>query len=199
MLGHYHGGFVSGNICYPRSPEPLTWGETRRHAVSVLALDEGDAKPELVDINQLRFDQVSGCGGAASSVEVEERPGAALDSLADPQLGLAVLLTGEVQSECEISTVELVERYSVGFAALKLENRVVFAFELEAIAVEPTAHGRFVRKLLDLAEAQPELGDRARAAAHAGLRALHTRGQIIDPYAIPLTEGDEPRILDDAS
>ena len=181
LLGHHHAGRISGRACYPGSPEPLTWGERGVHAVDRLRLVAGVPQPELVAVNRLSFEEIDVVvTGAASSLDVETRVREALAPRADDGRSLRVTLRGEVAPACEISSGELARRCGDGFGELLVEDRTRPAYDLAQIARERTVRGRFVAGLLRRAEAEPERAERLTAAAHAGLRALDGRRELLD-------------------
>ena len=180
MLGHYHGGLVDGNVCYPGSPEPLTWAERGRHAVNVLTVDGSGVHAELHDVNRLTFDVIAiDADGCTSSAEIEELVTAQVKGREDPGLGLRIELTGEVDPGCEVDPPTLAERCGGGLLDLVVVDGTVPSYDLDEIAKEPTVRGRFVRSLLERAAAAPEEHSRIKEAMRVGLRAIDGRTDLI--------------------
>jgi DNA repair exonuclease SbcCD nuclease subunit len=181
MLGHYHGGVVRGNACYPGSVEPLTWAETGTHAVNVLTVSTTAVEAKLQPINRLFFEEVRlDVTGATSSIDVEERIEVRIRPAESAGLTLRVVLEGEVDRATEVNAAQIAERCRQGFADVIVEDRTVPAYELEQIAEEQTVRGRFVAILLERARSNPNEAAEALAAARAGLRALDGRGDLVD-------------------
>lgn len=180
MLGHYHRAGIHDSVCYPGSPEPLTWGETGEHAVNVLTVDASGAHPDLHPINRLSFDSLElDVTGATSSTDVEERVRDSIADRSDAGLTLRLVLTGEIDKGCELHPDDVAERCGAGVADLVVEDDTIPAYDLDEIAREPTARGRFVAALLARAQQQPEEKQLAEQAARAGLRALEGRRDLV--------------------
>ena len=180
MLGHFHGGIVRGNACYPGSPEPFNWGERGLHGVNLLTIDAADVRSDLRPINKLSFDELElDVTGATSGAVVEEQIRKNIETKIDPGRTLRVVLTGEIDQMCEINSLELGERCEEGFADVLVDDRTVPAFNLQEIALEQTVRGRFVSALLKRAEENPDESARALAAARTGLRALDGRTDLV--------------------
>jgi DNA repair protein SbcD/Mre11 len=181
LLGHHHAGRIVGNACYPGSPEPLTWGERGVHAVNVLRVDGPQVQAELRPVNRLSFEELRlDVAGADSASAVEERARAALAPRRDENRALRLVLCGELAPACPVRVGELEERLCEGFADLLVVDSTTPAFDLARIAQEPTVRGRFVAKLLERREREPEEAARLLAAAHAGLRAFEGRSELVD-------------------
>jgi exonuclease SbcD len=173
MLGHFHDGRSDDFLCYPGSPEPLDWGErTGDHGVSIVTVHESGVTAEPVSIATRRYiERTLSVAGASGSAQVE----AAVLSVAAAEAGacLRVVLTGEIEPGCEISSASLTERCGAGLTELAVVDQTVPAYDLDALAREESVRGRFVARLLHAPE--PEAGE----AILAGLRALDGRKEVI--------------------
>ena len=181
LLGHYHDGRTWGRATYPGSPEPLTWGERGTHAVNRLTLEDGRATPELIPVNRMSFDELTvDVTGAQDSAELERTVEDRIRPSADPGLALRVVLTGTVDEGCEVHPAELANGLSEGFGDIVIVDATEMPYDLETIAQEATVRGRFVAKLIERAEANPESRAQLRQAAVTGLRALAGRRDLVD-------------------
>ena len=82
-------------------------------------------------------------------------------------------LEGEVDPGCEIVPAELEERCRGGLAELHVRDRTRPAYDLDALAAEQSARGRFVRRMR--ASEDPLAAE----ALHAGLRAIDGRREVL--------------------
>jgi DNA repair exonuclease SbcCD nuclease subunit len=173
MLGHFHDGRGDGFLCYPGSPEPLDWGErSGAHGASIVRIDAGRVSAEPVPLATRRYvERTVSVAGAAGSAQVE----AAVSAVAAQEAGasLRVVLAGEIEPGCEIDPPVLAERCGAGLTELAVVDRTVPAYDLDAIAREPTVRGRFVARLR--ASGEPDASE----AILAGLRALDGRPEVI--------------------
>jgi exonuclease SbcD len=173
MLGHFHDGRGDGFLCYPGSPEPLDWGErSGAHGASIVTVGNGAVLAEAVAIARRRYvERTVSVTGAMGSAQVE----AALSAAAAAEAGasLRVVLTGEIEPGCEISTASLAERCRAGLTELAVVDRTVPAYDLAEIEREGSVRGRFVARLSHSDD--PD----AHEAILAGLRALDGRPEVI--------------------
>jgi DNA repair protein SbcD/Mre11 len=180
LAGHLHAGGVREDVVvYPGSPEPLAWDETGRHAVAIVELMVGATpRVELLDVNRRRYAEVVvDCAGASSSADVAQALGNAIEQAAadggSGGLCLRALLRGRVEPNCRIDLGDL-GAAGEHLALLDLRDETQPAFDLDALAAQPTALGMFVcelRKRIDGCED----GERRRLelALDLGLRAMH--------------------------
>ena len=181
LLGHYHDGRTWAHATYPGSPEPLTWGERGTHAVNRLVVEGGQAIPTLVPVNRTSFqERTVDVTGARDSAELERTVADHIRPDADPGLALRVVLAGTVEEACEVHPTEIAYAVSEGFGDVVIVDATYVPYDLETIAREGTVRGRFVAKLMERADAEPESQAQLRRAAVAGLRALAGRRDLVD-------------------
>ncbi len=104
MLGHFHDGRGDGFLCYPGSPEPLDWGErSGAHGASIVTVRDGAVSAEAIPIATRRYaERTVSVAGASGSAQVEAALSAAV--AAEAGASLRVVLTGEIEPGCEVST-----------------------------------------------------------------------------------------------
>ena len=183
LAGHLHAARQTPELIYPGSPEPLGWGEMGRHCVALVLAGGHVIEAELHDVNHHRYEeQIVACDGLEHSGQITNRLDAALDDPVAAALHLRAVLQGDVATECEIDVEDLSARQGQGYAELVVIDQTNPAYELDALARQPTARGYFVRKLreqLATVTEEAELG-RLEQALIAGLRALDGRGDVVD-------------------
>jgi exonuclease SbcD len=173
--GHIHAASFVDDVVYPGSPEPLGWGEHGRHCVALVEIQAGEAKVELIDINEKRYEKREvDCSGCASSAEVDARIVGALTE-PDPQnVFLRLRLVGEVGADCTINRTKIVGQHRAGYAALVVEDATEPLLDIDNRAERKSLDGLFVRKLRQkIATASTESERRlAELALQAGLHAI---------------------------
>jgi DNA repair exonuclease SbcCD nuclease subunit len=180
LLGHYHNGRSWERATYPGSPEPLTWGERGTHAVNRVVVDEGKVTTELVPINETSFAEIEvDVSGAGDSGEIESVVREQIAGQIDRGRAIRVVLGGMVGQACEVRPAEIAEQVSDGFAEVIVVDSTEPPFDLTQVADEQTVRGRFVAKLLEQSETDPDRADDLREAAFAGLRALAGRKDLV--------------------
>jgi exonuclease SbcD len=181
LLGHFHDGAEHGVACYPGSPEPLSAGERGLHGVQLLEVGEEGLRRTLEPIARTSFEERTlDVTGAGSATEIEQRLRFQVEQLRHPGRTLTVTLTGEVEPVCEVRPSELARRCSEGRAALAVRDETRPAIDLDTLAEQSTAEGRFVRDMLGRALLDPERRDLYLDAARAGLRALAGQQEPVD-------------------
>lgn len=178
FLGHYHRPRDAERFTYPGNPAPLTFGEDgERGAVLAEVAADGSVRRSRRAVgvgraHDLRLDVT----GAASRQEILARLRdlvAGLDGVARLTVG------GDLDPEVDLAAGDLAA------AAPELDGLLVrfvglrVAYDLEAIAAEPTVRGQFARAVL----ADPELADEdeRRRVLVTGLRALDGRDDLLVP------------------
>lgn len=182
LAGHIHGGSCDNGVVYPGSPEPLGWGETGRHSVAIIEMNE-EIEVDLVEVNSHHYVRVAiDCTSCRSSDEIAKRIEDGLDPHADPTSHLRVTLTGDIEPACEVPLDVLAETRKEGFAELRLVDETTPGYDLEHIAVQETIQGIFVRGLNEQVAAAPDEGERQvlERAIVAGLRALEGREDVVN-------------------
>lgn len=183
LAGHIHAARQTTELVYPGSPEPLGWGEMGRHCSALVSIEGGRIEVELRDVNQHRYEELAvDCQGAEHSGEIAERFRAALTDPDPHSVHLRVLLQGEIAAECRISAEELSEQCGGDYIELVVVDQTRPAYDLDALAEQPTARGYFVRKIRQQRAAASDEDDARRLdlALTAGLRALDGRGDVVD-------------------
>jgi len=202
LAGHLHAGRVrDGLVVYPGSPEPLAWDETGRHAVALVELVPGaPPRVELIDVNRRRCAQtLVDCEGAASSADIERAlraaiveaaAGAAADG-ARAGLCLQAALRGRIEPGCRIDIEDLAAAAGGGeLALLQLRDETQPAFDLDALAEQPTALGAFVRELRERIDAC-DPGGRDSADGDPGEEAQRRRLELALDLGLRAMHGDD--------
>ncbi len=187
LAGHIHHGSYEQGVVYPGSPEPLGWSEDGMHSVAIVEVGPGaEPRVELVPTHAHRYLRIEAdCGGAESSGEIEARLEARLRAEAigrDGTVHVRAKLLGEIDPLCVVDAEALAESCREGLAELKVVDRTVPGFDIEAIMNRETVDGIFVRRIQRLIE---EEGDdherlqRLQEGMYVGLRALAGREEVI--------------------
>ncbi len=182
LAGHIHAASERPGLVYPGSPEPLSRDEMGRHCYALIEVEsDGSVQTELHDVNRHRYERVRlDCSGAASSAEVAERLAGALVHPDGETIFLCVELVGEPEPDTEIDSDELAAVHSASYAGLEVEDSTTRPYDLDALAVQQTARGRFVRRLREqMNQAEHEEKEKLEMALLAGLRALDGREHIL--------------------
>jgi DNA repair exonuclease SbcCD nuclease subunit len=174
LVGHFHTPRDASHHTYPGNPEPLTFGETGERGAVVVEVDASGAttRQRHVVAGTAVHDVTVDVSGVAHSSEVRDRVAAALAGLT----GTArVTVHGEVAPEVEVDLADPRELAPHLDAVVARLGRVDVAYDLEALAIEPTVRGQFVRDVRD----DPDLSDDARRLVLVtGLRALDGRRDL---------------------
>jgi len=173
MLGHFHQGRGDGLLCYPGSPEPLTFGERDgNHGAALIEVSDAGVSCQLVPLaRRLYAAETLRVDGAGSADHVEAAVAAA--AARHQGTALEVTLEGDVDPGCEIASAALEERCGGGLEELRVRDRTRPAYDLAAIAGERSVRGRFVARLIESPEPH------AREALLAGLRAMDRRRDLV--------------------
>jgi DNA repair exonuclease SbcCD nuclease subunit len=183
LAGHIHAASHRDDIVYPGSPEPLGWGEMGEHAAAIVDVTETDIAVELVPVADHRYREVEvDCEGCESGEETVERIDAMLAGQRDERTHLRVRLVGEVGRHCAIDRAAIEAHHREGLAELAVCDDTRPAYDLEALALQQTATGEFVRRLQAKIVEATQAADRERfeAALQIGLRALDGRRDLVD-------------------
>lgn len=179
FLGHYHRPRDAARHTYPGNPEPLTFGEDGQRGVVVADIaPDGSVRRErrtvaVTPVHDLHVD-VDGC---ASLQEVRERVAERVGGLT----GVARLTVGgelapavDLRPERDLALDTMPPEASGLDALVVRPGRLTVAYEVDAIAAEPTVRGQFVRDVLDAD--LPD--DERRRVLATGLRALDGRDDL---------------------
>jgi exonuclease SbcD len=180
MLGHFHDGRGDDFLRYPGSPEPLGWGERRGgHGAAMVAVAaEGPPAVEFVPLATRRYaEEVVRVDGVESAGEIEARVRRVTEAAA-AQGGICLLvrLRGEIGAACDVDPAGLAAQCGHGLVELVVRDETTPAYDLAALAREPSVRGRFVRRLLARSDDDADI---ARDAILAGLRALDGRREVL--------------------
>lgn len=173
LAGHWHRATWQAGVCYSGSPEPLGFGEEGRHCYALVEVGR-EVRVDLVDVATSRFLTVEvDCSDAQSAAEVHARVEERLAGCEGETTYLRLRLVGSVAPGCEVDPAAIAGDLGSRFAALQVEDRTGVAYDLEALAAQPTVEGAFVRRLRERARAaegrEREVAD---LALRLGLHAL---------------------------
>jgi DNA repair exonuclease SbcCD nuclease subunit len=176
LVGHFHTPRDASFHTYAGNPEPLTFGETgERGAVLVTVDGAGGVTRERHRVAVSRVSDVTvPLDGVRHAAEVRERVAAAVAGLTG---SVRVRLEGEIAPEVDLDPRELDPRALAGLAPhldalVPVLGRITVGYDLDALALERTVRGQFVR---DVREADDLTEDQRRRVLITGLRALDGR------------------------
>lgn len=173
FVGHYHRPRHTHYLTYPGNPEPLSFGEDGDRGAVVATINSDGSVTRVphnvaeTSVGDLRVD----VSGATSRSDVLGRVAAELGSMR----GIArVFVTGEISADVDYGMADLQALRPPGVDACQFVVRTTPAYDLEAIALERTVRGEFVREVQE-ANLEP---DRTRRILVTGLRALAGRNDL---------------------
>ena len=173
FLGHYHLPRDAERHTYPGTPDPLEFGEDgERGAVLVSIGEDGSVERtrHAVAISEVS-DVTVALDPALHATDIGEAVAAALA----PLLGcVRVTLEGELAPGVSLDLNELQRLGSHLEGLVVRAGRVQIGYDLEAISVESTVRGQFVRDAL----AEIPDSDERRRIVLTGLRALEGRADL---------------------
>lgn len=184
LCGHYHRRRLDSGarLCYPGSPEPLTFDEDGpRGPVLVEVGPAGSIRLEPLTLNRwhaIRAD--CSLDGASSTAAVAERVRSAareaVGQLPGERTMLRLTLRGELPVDVAVDSaaVEAIAAEAGGAAFVRLRDLTTPAIDVAAAAADRTTLGVFARELLAAIEAAPDERERAvlEDALRYGLEAL---------------------------
>ncbi len=174
VVGHYHAPRDAQRHIYPGNPAPLTFGEGgERGAVVVTVHPDGRVVRTRRTVSPAQVHDIAvDISMAASQQDVRGLVTSAIAGLT----GYArVTLHGDVQPAVELDISELEQAPSALRALIVRKGDLHEAYDLAALASEPTVRGQFVtsvRAALDLTEQQRQ------RILITGLRALDGRTDL---------------------
>jgi exonuclease SbcD len=186
LCGHIHAASWNHNVIYPGSPEPLGWGEVGRHCVAVVDTNPPGTSPqvELVHINRRRYAALQiDCSGCESSAEISDAIHAECHHIVEPErVCLKLTLTGQVGAAADIRTSGIRAELAGRFDLIRVVNDLSRAWDLEALARQPTADGRFVAALVERLERTDDAREQKviQLALEGGLSAMRGDGPILN-------------------
>lgn len=170
LLGHFHRPVDGAMHTYPGNADPLEFGEDgERGAVLLTVRDDGSVERQhynvassvVVDVT-LDISEATHTGHAQDIVRA---------ALVEQSGFVRLTLTGEIAPNVDLDPTE----FAAGVVAPHLDalstrlSKVRAAYDLEALAQEPTVRGQFVR---DVQAANDLSEDERRRVLTTGLRAL---------------------------
>lgn len=173
FLGHYHCPVDAERHTYPGNPEPLGFGEDGDRGVVIATVGtDGTVVRERRAVRSSELGDVevdlSGCG---TTQDARDRVAAALQG----RSGAArVTVGGELSADAELALHDLEDAAPWLEALVVRAGAIRAAYDIDAIAQEPTVRGQFVRdvRAAELAE------DERRRVLITGLRALDGRQDL---------------------
>jgi DNA repair exonuclease SbcCD nuclease subunit len=173
LVGHYHTPRSSSHYVYPGNPDPLSFGEEgeRGAVIAEFAADGTVTRHTLRVASATVFDLAIDVTGCTSSFAVRERVAAALTG----RTGIArVTISGELGLEVEIEHADIEGSAPWMDAVVARFGTLHLAFDIDAIAGQPTVEGRFVADVL----ASGLEADQRRRVLVTGLRAPQGRSDL---------------------
>jgi len=164
---------------YPGSPEALSFGEPGEHGVLLGSVSKNEARLTLAHVGHRRYISAPVDVDGAVSLEDIVQAIAAVDSpAACAQNCYRLTLTGAVDPELTVDLPLLQEKAAEAFYFLKLEDQTRPDHDLARLAMEHTARGLFVQRLMAMAQAQadPTARQRIQRALALGLAAFDGKG-----------------------
>ncbi len=175
LLGHYHRPTDELTHTYPGNPDPLEFGEGgERGAVLVTVGADGGVTRERHRVaTSLVDDVIIDIGGVTHTGAAQDLVRA---GLASRQGFVRLTLVGEVAPEVDLDLREFgAEAIAPHLSAMATRLKVSIAYDLEALAQEPTVRGQFIRDV----QASSDLDDETRRRVLiTGLRALAGRDDL---------------------
>ncbi len=184
-LGHIHkSGAVleqNGRVIarYSGSPEALSFGEPGEHGVFLGTVAKGDPRLSFVPTGLRRYITDTVMVQGAESLEDLMQAVLWADAPEErAQNCYRLTLTGAVHPELAVDLPLLVEKLSGQFYLLKLEDETRPDYDLDRLAMERSARGLFVRRMLAMEEAAGDTAARSRVrrALSLGLAAFSEGG-----------------------
>lgn len=165
-LGHFHNritDFKLKNAVNPGSPEPLGFDEKGPHGVLIVTLelsDTGEKSLKMEERNIAQREYVEFALDITQCKSVDEIRQRIADLLKDTDAErdlVRIILKG--RAGCEIDCEALEESFLAGRRYFKIRNETRLSFNYEALVMEETLKGAFVRELLLRIKRCEENGD----------------------------------------
>lgn len=170
LVGHFHRSAIAPWHTYPGNPEPLSFGEQgQRGPVLVSVADDGSVRREHIPIAQGSWhDVLVQVIAIAHAGQIRDQ---VRDALARVDGIVRLTVSGEVSPSVDLSGLQLQDLGAHLEGLVVRPPQFTVAYDLDALAQEPTVRGHFVRDLL-ASDLPPEQRQRV---LHAGLLALDGR------------------------
>lgn len=152
LLGHIHQPSLlplnAPRLCYPGSPEPLNFGKDHAHTFTLAEWNGKQWTTQALDSNewQCKTIQLDVTGLHSREQIVQRIRTFAQTSNNHKKILLRALLQGAAQPSLDLEVHALREGVGDAFVDVDFQDQTLPAFDLEALAQEPTARGIFVRK-----------------------------------------------------
>jgi DNA repair protein SbcD/Mre11 len=171
FCGHFHTPKDADWHTYPGNPDPLTFGEAGdRGAVIADIADDGTTTRTR---HRVAVSEVHDCTvdltGVTHSGEVRERVAAEVKGLSGV---VRVTLAGEVEPEVDVRLCDLDNGWDHLEAVVARRGLLTVAYDVDALRVEKSVRGEFVRMIEDDAALDEITRDKV---LNTGLRALAGR------------------------
>jgi len=174
FVGHYHHPRDSTHLTYPGNPDPLSFGEeSRRGAVVAEVGSDGTVAITRYDVAVSEVHDVSlDLTGSTSANDVREAAATAVDGLSGC---IRLTLYGELAPEIDLRLEDFDGLSDEADQIVPRLGEITVAYDLEALAEDPTVRGQFVRTVTG----DPTLDDDVRRRVIVtGLRALDGRSDL---------------------
>jgi DNA repair protein SbcD/Mre11 len=173
FLGHYHVPRDAERYTYPGNPDPLEFGEggPRGAVLATIGSDGSVQRARRSVATSVVHDVTVSVDGATHAEEIHAAVSAAIDGLTGC---VRVTLDGEIAPSTQLDIGEL-HRLGEHLDGMSVRSgSLTVAYDLAAIAAEPTVRGQFVR------DATGEIPDEdlRRRVILTGLRALEGRDDL---------------------
>ncbi len=169
-------------LCYPGSPEPLSFAEESGHSVLLAEWDSDQWKIDSVDISrwQCRTWELDVSEFHSQEQVVEKVRSLSASEPNDKLLLARIVLRGLPDPKLELEEASMLASLADAFADLRFEDQTSPYFDLNTLKAELTMTGTYVRRMLTKMEAAHEAEDHqaekvSRTALTYGLLALEGR------------------------
>ena len=173
FLGHFHRPLDAARHTYPGNPDPLAFGEDGERAAVLVtvrpdgSIDRARRPVATTACHDLQID-ISNCASQQEIRELIESRVAGLEGVA------RITLHGELGTDVDARAGDFQDLAPHLDGLVVRWGHVRPAYDLEAISVEPTVRGQFVRSVLAASLAE----DAQRRVLITGLRALDGRDDL---------------------
>lgn len=182
-LGHYHKKSIivtdpfsrSVRAAYPGSPESLKAGDAVDHIVLQIDIDYGTGQAEVEEIITGKRKSLT-CKIDVSGInKLSELDTTILKVLTSPESRdnlVDIILTGKLCPELVIDKNEY-ENNVIGPFSVRIKDKTLPDYDLEAFASEETARGVFCKDMLERINSEPDRKQEFERALHLGLAAFN--------------------------
>ena len=173
FVGHYHTPSVDRDFTYPGNPDPLTFGEDGERGVVIAEIgQDGSVIRETVKVATTRLGEVVvDVTGISHRDDILDQVREAAESGCE---FVRVTLTGELSPSIDLRHSDVHACLGDGVAVVVRRRDLRTAYDLGAIAREPTVRGQFVEDVQRAGLPDEE----TRRVLTIGLRALEGRTDL---------------------